>query len=274
MSKGIVFYADGDDYVLQSCLSAKSLKAFNDVSISIITNNHIDSKYKNIFDKIIETPWIEHDNSRFSILNRWKIYHFSPYEETIVLDSDTLVLQNIDFWWKLLDNYNLFFLDEVYTYRTVKVNDNVYRKAFRYNFLPNLYSGFHYFKKNDTSKEFFAWVELISKNWELFYGNFCKEYYPKHPSMDVTFSIASKILHNDKDITSKNLSFFINFVHMKPYIQGWQMPKDLWTDKIGVYFNNNKLYIGNYLQKGVFHYASDNNFRKYICEKYDKIIGE
>jgi hypothetical protein len=273
MSNGFLFYADGNEYVTQACLSAMSIKTKNDVSISIITKNKILPKYQGLFDNILEPLWLEHDDSRYSILNRWKLYHNTPYDKTIVLDTDTLVLQNLNLWWKFFENYNLFFLNKVFTYRSTIVTDNYYRKLFETNHLPNLYSGMHYFLKSQKSKDFFALVELISKNWEMFYGQFCKEYYPKYPSMDVSFSIASKILDNDVEITN-NIVNFVKFVHMKKNIQNWQNVTGEWHDKVRTYLSPNlDFYVGNYLQTGIFHYASKNFLLDNIFKKYEKFLG-
>lgn len=273
MSKGFLLFADGDKYVIQACLSAMSIGSRNNLPISIVTNDIIPKKYEILFDKIIRIPWTEFDGSRYKILNRWKTYHVSPYDETIVFDTDTLVLQDLNLWWDFFKNYDLFYLNKVYTYRSKVVVDNYYRKAFSANYLPNLYSGLHYFKKSNKAKEFFSWLELISKNWELFYGHYCKEFYPKQPSMDLSVAIASKILNNDTDITNNTVNF-LKFVHMKPCIQEWQDTVEHWQDKVGVYITKNlDLYIGNYLQTGIFHYASDRFVNDIILKKYEDFLG-
>ena len=99
MSNGIVVLAQNlpdVNYVNQAELLAMSLKDTNPkTKISIVTNNEVE--FKQLFDKIIPIPW--NDDAEFSkwkIENRWKVYHASPYDETIVMDTDMLVLQNID----------------------------------------------------------------------------------------------------------------------------------------------------------------------------------
>jgi len=273
MSKGFIFYADGEDYVMQACLAAMSIKVFNDLPISIITKDKIITKYKKLFDQIIQPPWLEYDNSRYQILNRWKIYHASPYEETVVLDTDVLVLQDLSLWWNFFENYKIFYLSKVYTYRSTEITNDFYRKAFIKNNLPNFYAGMHYFKKCNESKDFFSWLEIISKNWELFYGQFCKDFYPTTPSMDLSTAITSKILNIDKEISNKKVDF-LKFIHMKSRVQGWNTNIDNWEDKVGVYLTKNlSLYIGNYLQSGVFHYASTNFLKTHIIKKYEDYLG-
>ena len=137
------------DYVRQACLAAMSIHATNkDVSICLITNESVPTKYKHLFDHIVEIPWGDHAKDEdWKISNRWKIYHAIPYNETVVIDTDMLILEDISSWFDFLRNYDLFYTSNVYTYRGELVDDNYYRKAFKTHNLPNLYSGFHWFKK-------------------------------------------------------------------------------------------------------------------------------
>lgn len=272
-NKGFVIFADGDEYVKQAYLCALSLKTSNNVyPISVITNNNVPEKYKTVFDKIIEIPWYTETSSRFKTEHRWKIYHASPYDETIVLDSDILVLHNLDYFWNFLKNYELYFPSQVYTYRKEIVTSNYYRKAFTANNLPNIYNTLHYFKKCELCKEYYAWIELISNNWELFYGNFCKEYYPKEPSMDITCAIVSKIMDIDTKITNQRQEHpFI--VHMKPKVQKWKKEVNCWQDKVGVYLRDDLvLKIGNHLQNTIFHYTENNFVTESIIEKFESCL--
>ena len=113
MTKGIVLLAQNnetDDYVLQACLLAMSAKVHNKVQISVITNDDVPQEYVDLFDQIIPIPFGDAaDDSEWKVENRWKIYHASPYDETIVMDTDMLVLQNIDVWWEFLSNYEIFY---------------------------------------------------------------------------------------------------------------------------------------------------------------------
>lgn len=272
-NRGFIIFADGDDYVRQAYLCAMSVRASsNEYPVSIITSNDVDQSYRWVFDQIIEIPWYKKTESRFKTEHRWKIYHATPYNETIVLDSDVLVLQNLDYLWRFLKNYDLYYPTRVFTYRKELITDDYYRKAFTANRLPNLYNTLHYFKKNNQSKEFYHWIELVSNNWELFYGNFCKEFYPKEPSMDVTSAIVSKILDIDNNITNIRQDLPM-IVHMKPAIQGWQNAVSEWQSRVGVYVTPDlKLKIGNHLQDTVFHYTEKNFVTDEIIGKFERCL--
>ena len=118
MSKGFVVIAQNSqaDYVLQACLLAMSIKATQTESnICLITNDIVPAEYISLFDVIKEIPWNDSASDKeWKVDNRWKLYHASPYDETIILDTDMLVLQDLENWWTFLKNYDLFFVSNVY----------------------------------------------------------------------------------------------------------------------------------------------------------------
>jgi hypothetical protein len=278
VSKGfLVFAEDSKLKKYTRCAYALALSIKNhmpDASISLVSNNDIPSKYKLLFDNVIDIPWYDKNkaNSTFATEERWKLYHCSPYDETIILDADMMVLSNIEHYWDELNNYNLFLTSNVLDYRGNTVKSRFYRKTFDSNQLPNLYFGLAYFKKTDFTKEYFKWVEDISNNWELFYGKFLTENYPKVPSMDVTTSLAAKILDCEYDISRSNS--IVTFTHMKPRIQNWEKVTESWQDSVGSYFDEQcKLKIGNFQQTGIFHYTEYSFLQDYMITKLEQKIG-
>jgi hypothetical protein len=277
MSKGYLIYAtDSKIKKYTKCAYALALSIKNqmpDASVSLITDNDIPKKQQAIFDNIIDIPWKQNITpSALKVEDRWKLYHCSPYDETIILDSDMLVLSDISHWWDHLKKYDIFFTSEVNDYRGKVITGRYYRKAFDSNNLPNYYFGLGYFKKSDFAKEYFRWIEDITKNWELFYGQFVSQNYPKFPSMDVTTSVAAKILDCVNETSKRNS--IVTFTHMKPMIQKWEEPYDSWQDAVGVYFNEHgHLKIGNYQQSGIFHYTEYSFLNDSITSQLEKIVG-
>lgn len=271
MSRGFCLLAqnnDATDYVKQAYALALSLHKHNQgQKISLITNDELPEEWKSAFDQIIPIPWTDSaETSDWKIENRWKVYHASPYEETIVLEADMLITSDITHWWDELSKRELFFVSNVRTYRDEKVTSRYYRKTFEANNLPNLYSALHYFKKGETAKEFYNLLEIIMNNWALFYTKYAPENYQKWCSVDLSAAIASKILGNEKEITDPNS--FITFTHMKTYVQGWYNVPEKWTKAIGRYYTDDgKLFLGNYLQTRVLHYVEDAFLTDEILEK-------
>jgi len=272
--KGFVIYAEGSDYVMQAYLAALSIHASNNqFPVSLVTNETVNDRFRWIFDKIIEIPWYTPSKHALATENRWKLFHATPYYETVVLDADTLVLENLNYAWKFFENYDLYFPTTVYTYRKEIIESDYYRKAFTANQLPNFYNCFCFFKKEKLAQEFFEWVETVSKNWELFYGHFCSEFYPKEPSMDVTTAIVSKILDCDTVSSNQNQSI-PEIIHMKSQAQNWKNATSQWQDRVGVYLSPDlQLKIGNHRQDSVFHYTENDFCTWDKIEKYEKRVN-
>ena len=278
MTKGIVVLAQNnatDNYVEQAALLAMSLHTYNDVPISLITNDQVPEEYVSLFDKIIPIPFGDSAKvSDWKIENRWKIYHASPYDETIVMDTDMLVLQNIDVWWDFLSNYEVFYTSNVLTYKGETANTSYYRKTFIDNELPNLFCGLHYFKKSDFAQQFYTWLELVVNNWETFYEQHLKATTrPKHVSIDVCSAIVVKILNCEAVVTNK-VAKFPSFTHMKPYCQGWNTVQTSWQDQIGVYISKDgSTKLGNYAQTGILHYTEKDFVEKSTALERYRILA-
>lgn len=260
------------DYVRQAFACAMSIKNSNPGSkVCLLTNDNVPIEYRFVFDDIVEIPWEDSaENKTWKIQNRWKVYHACPYDSTIVLDTDILVLDDISQWWDYLQSYDLYFVSKPKTYRNEILTSDYYRKAFVNHKLPNLYTGFYYFKKNDSSKLFFKWLELVMNNWELFHGQYAGgHYFQKFLSMDVSVAVVTKILDWERFVTSSNIDH-PTFVHMKAYAQNWkQITTEKWQDYVATYMSDNlTLTVGNYTQHGIFHYTEDDFLTDDILTKY------
>jgi hypothetical protein len=279
MSKGIVVLAQNnaeDNYVDQACLLAMSLKVHNNTPISLVTDDIVPSEYIKLFDNIISIPFGDAaEDAEWKVENRWKLYHASPYDETIIMDTDMLVLQNIDVWWNFLSNYELFFTNKVLNYRGTVADTSYYRKTFIANNLPNLFAGFHYFKKCDFAQEFYTWLELVMQNWETFYEQHLEpNSRPRHLSVDVCAAIVTQILNCEDKITNSKVKF-PSFTHMKTHCQGWYKAQTSWQDQMGVYISKDcSIKIGNYAQTGILHYTEKDFLEKSpALERYRNLVN-
>ena len=266
------------DYIRQAYLAAMSIKATNKNSNTcLITNDPVPTKYKQVFDHVVEIPWGDHaQEENWKVSNRWKIYHAVPYKETLVIDTDMLVLDDLSLWFDFLKTYDLFYTTNVTTYRGETIPaDSFYRQRFYKNNLPNLYNGCHYFKKSDMAHEFNNWLEIITNNWQQFYKQVDNQFkHLPHPSMDITASIATMIMDNLHLITNEKTKY-PSFVHMKSRCQNWEEQFAYrWQDRLGVYINDDlQLKIGNYKQSGVFHYTEKDFVTNKLVKKYEKYLG-
>jgi hypothetical protein len=259
MSKGFLVFAqntDSVDYIQQAYALALSIHNSQEevTNISLVTNNVVPNKYKSVFDQIIPIPYFkEIKDSPLQAEHRYQLYNATPYYETIVLDSDMLVLKDISDWWLFCKDYNIKFCSKVKNYKQEIITiDPFHRKSFIANKLSNPYFALHYFKKSEQAKTFYKVLEYVVNNWELCCGQFAPKEYQKWVSMDLASAIAIDIL-DMQDIADPINP--LEFIHMKSMLQGWTTPPTNWKDITVSYYTNKKLFINNIQQSRIFHYV-------------------
>lgn len=256
-SRGFCIFAQNNsttNYVRQAYALALSIHKFNkEQKVSIITNNSVPSHYCHAFDKIIKIPQEDLAADKdWKIDNRWKIYQTSPYNETIVLDADMLILEDITRFWNYFSTESICFTTKVKTYRNEIIQSRYYRKTFDANNLENIYSAFYYFKKNNTAEKFFNMLEVVMTNWQDFYNQVTPNSTQNWLSVDVSAAIACKILSHK----NKNLPCIVT--HMKPRLQNWHHIPDRCVKVLDTYIDSSGcITIGNFVQTGILHYVEE-----------------
>lgn len=277
VSKGFLIFAQNTgnvDYLEQAYALALSIKhTQSEISnVSLVTNDVVPDKYKSVFDQIVEIPWADtNTESRYKSEHRWKLYYVTPYEETIVLDADMLVLEDLTNWWKYCEHYDLQFCSKVRNYKSEVITNTYYRKAFVENHLSNPYFGLHYFKKNQAAYEFYKVLEFVCNNWEWFYGKYAPVDYQNWLSMDLASAIAIEVMGLHETVMG-NCSP-LEFVHMKPAIQGWKPVPVSWQTTVPCVFNTKgNLVVGNIKQNKIFHYVEKDFLTKKLISQLEKLV--
>jgi hypothetical protein len=281
MSKGYLILAQDtkkDDYLRMAYALALSIKntqkKVNNVCLATdVAADVLPQKYRDVFDDIVPIPWQDHAaDSKWKIENKWKYYYMTPYDETVVLDSDMLFPADISHWWDILSTKDIWITDKPRTFKGTVITSTKYRDAFVSNQLPNVYTAFMYFKKTEQVHEVFKMTEVIFNNWERFYYDYLDENRPKFLSGDVAYALAIKLL-GVEDQCFGNTNSFPTFVHMKSHLQG--IPERLisedWTQHIPTYFHSDGSFkIGNYQQTIPFHY----HVKSWLTDEMIEILEE
>lgn len=261
---GICIFAQNNNkanYVQQAVDLALSIKKFNpNESVSIITNDKVAN---DVFDYVIAIPDDVTSKDSWRIENRAKVYDLTPYDQTIVFDSDVLLTHSTEQLWEKLSNKDLYFTTEVINHRgNTIVKDTIHRKTFIENNLPNIYSAFFYFKKTDKNKEFFDLLKSIVENYEEVYKVMTPSSRQYFCSIDVSIAICCKL---------KNISLEENLwpvIHMKTPLQELQRVKH-WSESLLYYANTDGLFVNNYRQYGIFHYVEkdfvNQDIKDWLC---------
>lgn len=259
MSKGFLIFAQNarnENYIKQAYALALSIKGSQRevTSVALMTNERVPDEYIHAFDFVVDIPWsVTAEDIMFSTDSRWKIFHVTPFDETIVLDSDMLLLEDVSSWWQYLSKYDIHFCSRIKNFRGEVVVDNIHRKTFIENELSNPYFALHYFKKSDLALDFYKTVEFVIKNWEWHYTKFAPKSYQPWVSMDLSSAIAIEIL----GIQEQAMTEFspLEFTHMKAPLQGWNPPPLKWTDAVHYFLNSkNEFMISNIKQRPLLHY--------------------
>lgn len=265
MTRGYLILAQNsgtENYVRQAYALALSIKNSQSTvnSVALATNDDVtDEKYLKAFDHVVPIPWYDSaKESKWKIENKWKYYHMTPFDETVVLDADMLFPKDISYWWDILSQKEIWITDKPRTFRGEIITSTEYRQSFKPNDLPNVYTAFMYFKKTQMVGELFQLIEIIFNNWDKFYYEFMDETRPKSLSGDVAYALAIKILGLENECFG-NMDNMPTFVHMKSYLQNVDRKyvSEDWTKNFPTYFADDGTFkIGNYEQLLPFHYQT------------------
>jgi hypothetical protein len=170
--KGIVFLAFNNseiDYQLLVEANAKSIKRFSNISITAITDQPWQSKYVDHFvvgepgnptyrrDQILKTDhWLNQ--------NRSLVYDQSPYQKTLLLDSDYFI--NTSQLLTVFDtDYEFLIGKDFKDVLTGAPCDPKYISNFS---IDTVYATALYFKKSMLAEDIFQRVIVIRNNWDYY----------------------------------------------------------------------------------------------------------
>ncbi len=185
MTRGVLIFAQNNteiDYAKISLYAAKRVKHFLNVPVSLVTDSKgwlLSSQpdAENVFDQIITIDSVTTQTKRFydgamasktliwKNLDRSSCYDLSPYDETIVIDSDYIISSNIlnNVW-----NNKHDFLIYKDSFDIAQWRDD---RSFRYLnqwSIPFYWATVFYFKKTKVNKDFFTIINHIKTNWSYY----------------------------------------------------------------------------------------------------------
>lgn len=171
-SKGAIYVAFGYEYVIQALNSIRSLKSIHpELPVTIVTNLNINNinqqklidKGSNnpLFDNIIFLDIPDKDNR----LIKTKVNEYSPYDDTLYLDCDTIVKSSIIEGYNLLEYFDLCIpAYPIPPHHMVNSwNGDIHLSPIELEYSSYWGGGIRFFK-NDTTSEFFEmWNHCYKK---------------------------------------------------------------------------------------------------------------
>jgi len=231
MNKGVVLFAHNNrkiDYALMSVISGGFAKKHLKVPVSLITDSStldwmkkskIYSKAKSVFDKIILTDRPETNNNRilydglekdvvpFNNSNRSSVWELTPYDRTLLIDSDYLIMsQDLSKYWSVDSDLLISSAinDPIGDKRTGYLDKHVSATGVKLFWATTVM-----FTKNEKTKKFFETVDLIKEKYNMFSDiyRFSNTQYRN----DISFSIAKHIFDGFQELYSYDLPEVLTF---------------------------------------------------------------
>ena len=212
MSKGVLLFAQNNhsiDYIKQAIFCAKKIKKHLGIPVALATDNSDYLKatypyYEKYISHVIELDWYDCTQKRtyrdgtmskrdleWRNHDRATAYDITPFDETIVMDTDFIIGNN-----SLLNAFNtdqdfLIFrhitdvnMDRPDEYRFNKISDRS---------IDMYWATVFYFKKSESMKRFFDLITHIKDNWNFYRLTY--QIVNKTYRNDFAFSIAIHILN-------------------------------------------------------------------------------
>jgi hypothetical protein len=215
MTTGVLMFAHNNqeiDYGMMAYVSARYVEKYLKVPVCLVTDsgtvNWLDKtnpNLKNIFDKIVLTDdlalthtqfrrfhdgSIDYKKASFNNGFRSKSYEFSPYDKTLVIDTDVLIqndqLKNI--WNSNTD----FMIDSKHIDILYNRNSIEFNRVSEYT-IDFYWATIFYFEKTEWTKTFFNLCQHICENYE--YYRFVYQIAAPLMRNDYVFSIAVHIMN-------------------------------------------------------------------------------
>ena len=180
MNKGVLLFANNNsqvDYIKQACYLAKKVKKHLKVPVSLVTSDRkrvtdfypyevfdkiIEKRSKNKFSKRYNDGALSHKKLEFNNDLRPLAYELTPYETTLILDTDYIICN--DLFKDVFDTTKDILLYKDSTDITLHRNFTEFKR------ISDTSIDFYWatcvvFKKTKFTKMFFELIEHIRKEW-------------------------------------------------------------------------------------------------------------
>ncbi len=205
--KGVLLFAFNTNtvnYYEMAVSTAKRVNHFLNLPVSIVTNQEsITSDYK--FDNIIlASAQTENskENKPWYNKGRYRAYDLTPYDETILLDTDYLV--NSDKLLRVFDLYDDFCCHDTTSYL---LQPNVEQEYLSQYSFKTLWATVIVFRKTQRTKQIFECLQMVQENYSHYENihKFLNNTYRNDYGLTLALRIVNGHSTNSRDIIPWNL---------------------------------------------------------------------
>lgn len=214
MTRGVLIFAHNSpdiDYGLMSIIAGGLAKKNLGVPVSLVTDlgtlnwlqeSGMISKAQEVFDKIIEVerPYTKnvrnlHDGFESKVVpfvnsNRYSVWNLSPYDQTLLIDSDYLIFSNnLNQYWDIDSPVMMAYGMSDLTGERNGILDNRVSETGIHMFWATTVM----FNKSPESEFFFKLVDFVKDNY-IYYADLFR-FSPKQFRNDIAFSVAKHIMN-------------------------------------------------------------------------------
>lgn len=168
MSRGVILFAFNSpkyNYYTMAEYTAKRINHFLNLPVTVVTDNTslpADPKY--VFDKTILVEPDKNNIREYTVWinkGRYQAFDLSPYDETIVVDTDYMV--NSSKLLKTFDTYDDFCCHDTTTFLMHPKAPQEVLSAYSFK---TLWATVMTFKKTKRAKQIFECLEMVQKNYD------------------------------------------------------------------------------------------------------------
>jgi hypothetical protein len=209
MTQGVLLFAfnnDIVDYYEMAVATAKRVNHFLNLPVTIVTDEKSLSKtITYTFDNTILAP-ADTTNTRDKQLwlnkGRHRAYHLSPYDETLLLDTDYLI--NSDRLLTIFDLYDDFMCPN---HTSFLLNPNHTQEQISTNSFNTLWATLILFKKTNRVKQMFDCLKMVEENYMHYVSlyNMVSTMYRNDYGLTIANRIVNGQLENKQDYMPDSL---------------------------------------------------------------------
>ena len=263
----LAYESEPNTYTRCARALAKSLRYhMPNCKICLVTNA---SETDSVFDIVKPFPFPDQSpNTTWKLANDWQAYHATPFRETIKLEADMIINNDIDHWWSWFEHRDVVISKGMRNYLNNESNTRVYRRAFDDNELPDVYNAITYWRLSKTAVEFWQLVRTLFDSWSTVKTalKYCDTV---DANTDMVYAIAAKMMGEERVTLPGN---WPNMIHMKSAVNHIKNPNNTWDKELVWELVDGYVRVNTVAQTWPWHYHHK-EFAKELEEYYGQLLA-